>query len=162
MVGFMLVPMQYHLPVGNIDNEFSMIWYSWFIEHIVDSNDAVNLEIASYGGDVFIGYRLVNALNSTDAHTIAKVKSIAASMAAIITISCDEIQADEYTSIMFHKADSGFVKINMPIVDNLIKDKLFPIVSQDIRDKYNNGEDVWFNGKIFAEAFNRNKRKGVI
>lgn len=147
---FRFIPMEYHIPVTDVNNEAYYVWLSWFVDHIADDNDTLNFEIASHGGSVFHGYRLVSAILKSDSHTVAKVKSGALSMGAVIMIVCDEIEASKYSEVMIHKARAGWTVLNMPMVDELIKEHAYKYMTKYEILQYTNKKDVWINGPDFA------------
>lgn len=162
-LGFQHIPMTYHIPITDVNSERYYVWLSWFMDHMVDSNDTVNFEIASHGGSVFHGYRLVSAIIETEAHTVAKVKSGALSMGAVIMVVCDDIQASKYSEIMFHKARIkgrfGTIVLDMPMIDNLVKDYAYKYLTDEEIKAYEDKQDVWIKGLIFAERVKKLKRR---
>ena len=60
------------------------------------------LDINSPGGDVFAGLTIVNAIQNNEHKATANVHVMAASIAAIIALACDEVVVDENSVIMLH------------------------------------------------------------
>ena len=54
-----------------------------------------SLDINSPGGDVFAGLTIVNAIQNNEHKATANVHVMAASIAAIIALACDEVVVDE-------------------------------------------------------------------
>lgn len=61
-----------------------------------------SLDINSPGGDVFSGLAIVNAIQNNEHKATANVHVMAASIAAIIALACDEVVVDENSVIMLH------------------------------------------------------------
>lgn len=60
------------------------------------------LDINSPGGDVFAGLTIVNAIQNSEHKATANVHVMAASIAAIIALACDEVVVDENSVVMLH------------------------------------------------------------
>lgn len=63
----------------------------------------IHLRINSYGGSVFAGQAIINMLDSYKAKKTAYIDGIAASMASVIAVSCDEIIMPDNALMMVHK-----------------------------------------------------------
>ena len=61
-----------------------------------------SLDINRPGGDVFAGLTIVNAIQNSEHKATANVHVMAASIAAIIALACDEVVVDENSVIMLH------------------------------------------------------------
>ena len=61
-----------------------------------------SLDINSPGGDVFAGLTIVNAIQNNEHKATANVHVMAASIAAILALACDEVVVDENSVIMLH------------------------------------------------------------
>lgn len=61
-----------------------------------------SLDINSPGGDVFAGLTIVNAIQNSEYKATANVHVMAASIAAIIALACDEVVVDENSVVMLH------------------------------------------------------------
>ena len=69
---------------------------------IHDATEDYSLDINSPGGDVFGGLAIVNAIQNSGHKATANVHVMAASIAAIIALACDEVVVDENSVIMLH------------------------------------------------------------
>lgn len=69
---------------------------------IQDATEDYSLDINSPGGDVFAGLTIVNAIQNNEHKATANVHVMAASIAAIIALACDEVVVDENSVIMLH------------------------------------------------------------
>lgn len=61
-----------------------------------------SLDINSPGGDAFAGLTIVNAIQNSEHKATANVHVMAASIAAIIALACDEVVVDENSVVMLH------------------------------------------------------------
>lgn len=66
------------------------------------TGEKAEIEINSPGGSVVYGCEMANAIKNSDAHLIAHVTGMAASMASVIACACDEIVLDEASFMMIH------------------------------------------------------------
>lgn len=69
---------------------------------IQDATEDYSLDINSPGGDVFAGLAIVNAIQNSGHKATANVHVMAASIAAIIALACDEVVVDENSVVMLH------------------------------------------------------------
>lgn len=69
---------------------------------IQGATEDYGLDINSPGGDVFAGLTIVNAIQNSEHKATANVHVMAASIAAIIALACDEVVVDENSVIMLH------------------------------------------------------------
>ena len=69
---------------------------------IQDATEDYSLDINSLGGDVFAGLAIVNAIQNSEYKATANVHVMAASIAAIIALACDEVVVDENSVVMLH------------------------------------------------------------
>ncbi|MFA6927195.1 MAG: head maturation protease, ClpP-related [Bacteroidales bacterium] len=62
----------------------------------------ITVRINSPGGDVFDGVAIFNALKDHDARVTTKIEGLAASMASIVALAGDEVQAHKNAMYMIH------------------------------------------------------------
>lgn len=72
----------------------------------------VDLEIASYGGEIFSAMGIIDTLKRF--HTHAYIIGFACSAAAILALSCDEITISKHGSMMIHSAWADGVDADDP------------------------------------------------
>lgn len=70
-------------------------------------DEKVEIEINSPGGLCIPGMEMANAIKNSDAHVIAHITGMAASMASVIACACDEIKMEEASFMMIHDPWSG-------------------------------------------------------
>ena len=93
-----------HKIKGDIISWNSTIWdFNYKMKSIKEDED-IELEINSYGGDVFAGIDIMNTLRGHKGKVTVIVTGIAASAASIICMGADVIRAYSNTQIMVHNA----------------------------------------------------------
>lgn len=79
------------------------------------------IEVNSPGGLVLSGIEMANAIKNSNAHIIAHVTGIAASMASVVVCACDEIRMEEASFMMVHNPWT----VSQGDADQLRKDAAF-------------------------------------
>lgn len=93
-----------HKIKGDIISWNSSIWdFNQKMKSIKDDED-IELEINSYGGDVFAGIDIMNTLRGHNGNVTITITGIAASAASIICMGADKIRAYSNTQMMVHNA----------------------------------------------------------
>ena len=93
-----------HKIKGDIISWNSSIWdFNHKMKSIKEDED-IELEINSYGGDVFLGIDLMNTLRGHGGKVTVTVTGIAASAASIIAMGADTIRMYSNTQLMVHNA----------------------------------------------------------
>lgn len=64
--------------------------------------NSISLRINSPGGDVFDGMAIFNALREHPARVTTRIEGLAASMASVIALAGDEVQAHKNSMLMIH------------------------------------------------------------
>lgn len=78
------------------------------IEQIGEANGQdILVRINSVGGDVFEGMAIYNALKKYDGNVKVEIEGLSASMASIIMLAGDEVNASENSLIMVHNPSAG-------------------------------------------------------
>lgn len=70
----------------------------------IKKDEDIELEINSYGGDVFAGIDIMNTLRAHGGNVTLTITGIAASAASIIAMGADKIQMFSNTQLMVHNA----------------------------------------------------------
>lgn len=68
----------------------------------LEKGEKAEIEINSPGGYVVYGVEMANAIKNSEAHIIAHVTGMAASMASVVACACDEIVMEEASFMMIH------------------------------------------------------------
>lgn len=115
--------------------------------------DDVYMYINSPGGRIDTGFRLINALKQSKAKVHCRVEDLAASMAALISVSCDSLIFEPKSMIMFHLSyymDDGIkIQLDDPLLHRYVQDYVFPLLTKEEQLKYLKGNDVWVKGEVF-------------
>lgn len=160
------------------DNTLTAYGYIWegdgmeFIHHLESlekTGGQIKVRLHTYGGSVFDGNLIYNALRDSKADIRIEIIGIAASMGAIIALSRKEVYMAENGFLMIHAASGSTrgtaedhlqtVKLLRSIEDNFIK-KLMQKTGQDKKhvEKWLQG-DNWINAQ---EALSSGLIAGVI
>ena len=92
--------------ISDIDSDILQYLYSAF-DALKDTNEDVEFDITSYGGDVFAGLAIcekIREFQELGRKFSAYIYGIAASAAADIALSCDHVEMAESSSIMVHSS----------------------------------------------------------
>ncbi|MCE4052019.1 head maturation protease, ClpP-related [Bacillus sp. Au-Bac7] len=93
-----------HKIKGDIISWNSSIYdFNYKMKSIKEDED-IELEINSYGGDVFMGIDIMNTLRGHKGKVTATITGIAASAASVIVMGADVIRAYSNTQLMLHNA----------------------------------------------------------
>jgi ATP-dependent Clp protease, protease subunit len=93
-----------HKIKGDIINWNSSIYeFNHKMRNIKEDED-INLEINSYGGDVFLGIDLCNTLRGHKGEVTVTITGIAASAASVIAMGADKIRIYDNAQMMIHNA----------------------------------------------------------
>ncbi|BDH62315.1 hypothetical protein MTP04_24450 [Lysinibacillus sp. PLM2] len=93
-----------HKIKGDIISWNSSIWDFNYKMRNVKEDEEIELEINSYGGDVFAGIDIMNTLRGHKGNVTVIITGIAASAASIICMGADVIKAYSNTQLMLHNA----------------------------------------------------------
>ncbi|MBO0961449.1 Clp protease ClpP [Neobacillus sp. MM2021_6] len=93
-----------HKIKGDIISWNSSIWdFNYKMKSIKEDED-IELEINSYGGDVFAGIDIMNTLRGHKGNVTITITGIAASAASIICMGANTLKAYSNTQLMLHNA----------------------------------------------------------
>lgn len=123
----------------------------------------LHLYINSGGGDVFAGTAIHNMIKRHDAKTIGHVDGVAASIASVILMACDEIEVPANAYVMIHRPMGGtFGNVD----DHLKMCDILETIEDGIINTYQLHTDLekeelsammeaetWMTGDQFAEKF---------
>jgi ATP-dependent Clp protease, protease subunit len=93
-----------HKIKGDIIGWNSSIWEFTNMMKNVKEDEEINLEINSYGGDVFLGIDLCNTLRGHKGEVTVTITGIAASAASVIAMGADNIKIYNNAQMMIHNA----------------------------------------------------------
>ncbi|TYR75577.1 Clp protease ClpP [Rossellomorea vietnamensis] len=93
-----------HKIKGDIISWNSSIWEFTNLMKNVKEDEDIELEINSYGGDVFLGIDLCNTLRGHKGDVTVTITGIAASAASVIAMGADKIKIYNNAQMMVHNA----------------------------------------------------------
>jgi len=111
-----------HKIKGDIISWNSSIWdFNYKMKSIKEDED-IELEINSYGGDVFLGIDIMNTLRAHKGTVTVIITGIAASAASIMAMGADVVKMYSNTQLMVHHAwtyTAGNAKQLRKVADDL-------------------------------------------
>lgn len=166
---------------------------SWSVANFISQMDVektgsdIILQIFSCGGEVFAAFALIDFMESKNFKVTAQIFGIAASAAAIIALSCGNVEMAQYGSIMLHSVfndevenDPGvyhanklqleIIKKRMPSFEesDLFTDHWYDAesaIKNGLADRYVNSTNEIIKAVAAFSAYNRKKitalHKGV-
>lgn len=139
----------------------------------IDNNANLTVYINSCGGDVFAGIGIYNILKRHKGHITGIVDGIAASIASVILMACDDITLSTGAQIMIHKpltmawgnADDFTAVINqLNNCQKMITDIYMTKVKEDVtEDKITEAinAETWMSANVASDYFNINVNEDV-
>nr|DAF92313.1 MAG TPA: putative ATP dependent Clp protease [Myoviridae sp. ctBvM24] len=132
----------------------------------IDNDADLTVYINSCGGDVFAGIGIYNILNRHKGHVTGVVDGIAASIASVILMACDDIIVSTGAQIMIHKPltmawgnadDLAAVIKQLDACQKMITDVYMTkakegVTAEKIEELIN--AETWMTGNEAAEYFN--------
>lgn len=88
----------------------------------------VDLYINSYGGSVFAGMTLMNALHDTKGHVVAILDGAVMSEASSIALACSEIRVESESLVLIHMAFDGNPAGGKDPILSWINDDIMPSI----------------------------------
>ena len=112
----------------------------------VDNGDDLELNIASYGGEILPTISIIDLIKSKDLKTTANIVGFAASAAAILALSCDIVTMSSLGSLMIHSAWSEMSDSDDPGIKrcNQVQLQIINKRCKAISDKTLK-QDNWYN-----------------
>ncbi len=122
-----------------------------------DAGTIINLRINSYGGSVFSGMEVINAIHATKAHVVAILDGAVMSEGSMIALACHEVQIEHDSLILIHMVSGG--EPGDPVTSWLNDNILLTAISGILTDKelvqVFSGTPVIMPGKEFKERFDK-------
>lgn len=157
--GFRAIPITYNFTVNELmpKNKIGIALLESALT-LADANDTVNITIRSPGGSVLIANNLINDVQNSDARVNMVVDGFAASAAANLMLTGDTlgfIQPD--AMVVFHRPYVQVDNNNKVVtadekgiarVDDLVMNRIIPILLPQERLDYVAGKDIWIRGDV--------------
>ena len=144
---------------GNI-GEYSDIRSADITKELIEAEaqyNKIDVRINSYGGDIYTGIAIFNALKNSKADITIYIDGIAASMASVIALCGKRVEMSRYARIMIHGVHGGCYGNKNEIKDCLREIEVFENTlcsmyseklgkkPEDIKAEYFDGTDHWLN-----------------
>jgi len=117
----------------------------------------LTIRLHTYGGSVFEGVAMFNALQRSKIHIKIVVDGVAASMGSLLLMAVNEVEIADNGFIMIHspvtttsgnaKEHSGSAKLLLDIENNFARQyaAITGLTENEIRDRWFDGKDHWIN-----------------
>ncbi len=132
---------------------------------MLPKNDKVNLHINNPGGWVDGGFQIIGALNDCKAEVTAVLSGTVASVATIITMTCDKIKIADHTQFMIHSWSGGIsgkaeeIRVHAAFSDKELTASFGKIYKGFLTKKEMKavmlGTDMWMNKKEVLKRWAR-------
>lgn len=125
--------------------QYTLSKVSSILESVKDGDD-LELNIASYGGEILPTISIIDLIKSKDLKTTANIVGFAASAAAILALSCDVVTMSSLGSLMIHSAWSEMSDSDDPGIKrcNQVQLQIINKRCKAISDKTLK-QDNWYN-----------------
>lgn len=147
-----------HKIKGDIISWNSSIWDFNYKMRTIKEDETIELEINSYGGDVFAGIDIMNTLRAHKGEVIITVTGIAASAASIICMGADKVRMYSNTQLMIHNAwtyAQGNAKQLRKIADDL------DVIGESVLASYTHRLDADTATKLLEEETYLSANKAI-
>lgn len=151
---------------GEIGGEINGNWMAEDIYWLNKEADSIVLHINSEGGSVMHGLSIVSALTACTVETTAIIEGIAASMAAVVALSCRRVKMNDFARLMIHSpffADADGKKIkDLDSDDEKALQQIEALMKDILKRRGKSDEDIlnimrsetWYNaGEAVKEGF---------
>jgi ATP-dependent protease ClpP protease subunit len=141
--------------IFNIDEDVNEPSYYRSMYHILltaTEKDTIILNLNTDGGYMYTALQLVDHLQKTEAHTIARVYN-AYSAGSIIMLSCREVILNEFSTAMIHAPSGGysgkhqemksFGKFSSKHWENVYRKSYAGFLTEKEMEEVLNGADIW-------------------
>jgi|TARA_B110000858_G_scaffold33593_1_gene37403 ATP-dependent protease ClpP protease subunit len=142
----------------------------WFdiIRH-AGKNDAIQIYINSYGGDLFTAIQFLRVLGDTEATVIISVEGACMSAASMIFLYGDAFEISSHSMFMFHNYSGGTFGKGGEMLDQLQHERVWSekllreiysdfLTEQEIVSMLNN-KDLWMDGDEVIKRLEKRSKK---
>jgi ATP-dependent protease ClpP protease subunit len=142
----------------------------WFdiIRH-AGKNDAIQIYINSYGGDLFTAIQFLRVLGDTEATVIISVEGACMSAASMIFLYGDAFEISSHSMFMFHNYSGGTFGKGGEMLDQLKHERVWS--EKLLRDTYTDflteaeivsmldNKDLWMDGDEVVKRLEKRSKK---
>ena len=153
---------------GNIEDPSEYI--AWFeLMRNAGEHDVIQININSYGGDLFTAIQFMRAIADTQAHVICSVEGACMSAATMIFLCGDTYEVSEHSMFMFHNYTSATFGKGGEMFDNIMHERKWSehllnrvydgfLEKEEIQSLLHN-KDLWMDGEeVLKRLTNRQKK----
>ena len=153
---------------GTIDSAEN--YTEWFdiIRHS-GKNDAIQIYINSYGGDLFTAIQFLRVLADTEATVVISVEGACMSAASMIFLYADVFEVSAHSMFMFHNYSGGTFGKGGEMLDQLQHERAWSekllreiysdfLSEQEIVSMLNN-KDLWMDGDEVIKRLEKRSKK---
>lgn len=152
------------LMYGEIGREVTSGAFVAELNYLSNEYGTIQLRINSIGGSVFEGLAIFNSVRQCKSKVVAYVDGIAASMATIIMLACDEIKVSRVSMVMTHKPKGGAVgkaedmRAAVTMLENIETqaEQLYAektgLTIEKVRSTFMRDSDTWFTAQEAVNA----------
>lgn len=125
------------------------------------ANDEVRFLINSPGGRLDGLVTLLDALQQTDANSVAIISGEAHSAASILALNCNQVYVSDYSTMLVHNVSFGAVgkgsdvrdqvKHTLDFSERIFRQTYTGFLSEDEINQVLNGKEIWLVGEEIAE-----------
>ena len=146
---------------GDIEDDLSL--YRDCIEEIKEANqgDVVSLILNTRGGSLKTALAIINAIQQTEADTVAVIEGEAASAGSLIAMHCQNVELNPYSTMFIHSESFGSagkrsevksqVEFSLDWVENVFRNSYYGFLTDEEMDKVLEGKDYYFNAEQILE-----------
>jgi ATP-dependent protease ClpP protease subunit len=153
---------------GTIDSaEHYTEWFD-IIRH-AGKNDAIQIYINSYGGDLFTAIQFLRVLGDTEATVIISVEGACMSAATMVFLCGDVFEVSSHSMFMFHNYSGGTFGKGGEMLDQLKHERVWSekllremyadfLTDKEI-DAMLNNKDLWMDGDEVIDRLEKRSKK---
>jgi ATP-dependent protease ClpP protease subunit len=129
--------------------------------HIAGPDDIIHIHLNTIGGMLNTGVQIINAMQSSKAHTIVSIEADCYSLGTLIFLAADEYVVHDNCLIMLHNFSGGvsgkgheqFAQLEATQLwfTSLAKKLYIPFISSEEFERILKGEDVWLHAEEIRE-----------
>ena len=153
---------------GTIDSaEHYTEWFD-IIRH-AGKNDAIQIYINSYGGDLFTAIQFLRVLGDTEATVIISVEGACMSAATMVFLCGDVFEVSSHSMFMFHNYSGGQFGKGGEMYDSIVHERVWSekllrdIYSDFLSDKeiqaMLDNKDLWMDGDEVVKRLEKKAKK---
>ena len=153
---------------GSIEDPSEYV--AWFeVMRNASEHDVIQININSFGGDLFTAIQFMRAIADTQAHVICSVEGACMSAATMIFMCADTFEVSEHSMFMFHNYSSATFGKGGEMFDNIIHERKWSehllsrvydgfLQKEEISSLLAN-KDIWMDGEEVLKRLAQRQKK---